>query len=311
MTKRRLNKWEREVLELYRAKEQKLERELWHTYRGLLKDLEQAIAIDSANYEQMKPYQQTKFKKLVANYFEIRQLLEEGADRIGEQIQDYVIDRYKDGFNHTLYLVEQAIKQPTPIDFVDKTMIRTLLANEIDAGLLSQALYKSREKLARDVQGALMRSYVEPRSYAQIANELASKTEADFHRSMRIARTEGNRRYSQGQLASQQEADRMGIEIQKMWMATLDGRTRQTHQSLDGQIRGIDEDYKSPSGASGKAPGMMGLPGEDINCRCSSVSIVEGIKPTHRRAYNADRKGSKVIEYKNYKEWEVEHGGVN
>ena len=37
---------------------------------------------------------------------------------------------------------------------------------------------------------------------------------------------------------------------------------------MDGVEIPLNEDFKLPSGASGPAPGKMGVAGEDINCRC-------------------------------------------
>lgn len=307
--KRRLNKWEREILELRRKGEQVLERDLFNLYKDLQKHLEEVIK--NTNIENLKAYQIINLNNRIAILNEINDLIKEAHESVGSEIKSYIQESYRTGNNHVKYVVEQSIQQATPLSYLDKQAIRQLLTNPIDEQLLSQNLYFNREKVAKGVQSVLLKNYADSKSYAQMANELANQTEAGFHRSMRIARTEGQRVYNAKQLDSQQEAEALGIEVKKMWTATLDGRTRGTHRSLDGQIRGINEEYVSPSGARGLAPSHMGSASEDINCRCQSLTIVEGIKPTHRRAYNEDRQGSEIIEYKTYTEWERANERIN
>ena len=39
-------------------------------------------------------------------------------------------------------------------------------------------------------------------------------------------------------------AQKMGIKLQKEWLATLDRRTRHAHAILDGQVRDVDEAFE-------------------------------------------------------------------
>jgi hypothetical protein len=57
-----------------------------------------------------------------------------------------------------------------------------------------------------------------------------------------------------------------GADIVKQWDSTLDGRTRESHQKLDGEIREVEEKFSNgllyPGDSSGRAA-------EVINCRCA------------------------------------------
>ncbi len=68
---------------------------------------------------------------------------------------------------------------------------------------------------------------------------------------------------------AQHAAKAKGADIVKQWDATLDGRTRDTHRLLDGQIRELDEPFEV-GGKKADAPGYFGDPAEDCNCRCTS-----------------------------------------
>jgi len=59
-----------------------------------------------------------------------------------------------------------------------------------------------------------------------------------------------------------------GADIVKQWDSTLDRRTRPEHQSLDGQVKEVDEPFEV-DGMEADAPGGFGIAHMDINCRCA------------------------------------------
>jgi hypothetical protein len=81
------------------------------------------------------------------------------------------------------------------------------------------------------------------------------------------------------QEATDQVIEATGIDpgnVKRRWMATLDARTRDTHASLDGQERGLDEPFESDSGALLMYPGDPNAPPEEvINCRCTIAINIE------------------------------------
>lgn len=56
--------------------------------------------------------------------------------------------------------------------------------------------------------------------------------------------------------------------LKKTWVAVMDSRTRAAHRRLHGTTIPIKGLFKSTAGGYGPAPGLMGNPGDDINCRC-------------------------------------------
>lgn len=56
--------------------------------------------------------------------------------------------------------------------------------------------------------------------------------------------------------------------------STRDPAVRDSHVSLDSQKVRVKDNFVSPvTGAAGPHPGALGLPGEDINCRCTIISV--------------------------------------
>jgi len=91
-----------------------------------------------------------------------------------------------------------------------------------------------------------------------------------------IARTEVIGAYNGG---LEEGFRQSGNVVAKVWLATLDDRTRETHLELHETEVPIGSDFVSSSGAKGPAPGQMGEAGEDINCRCSLEAIVGVAEP--------------------------------
>mgnify|MGYP003133155469 CR=1 FL=1 len=91
-----------------------------------------------------------------------------------------------------------------------------------------------------------------------------------------IVRTEINRAFS---YASQRRMEKVAANLprkpRKRWVTSIDGRERGSHRAADGQERDFDEPF-DVNGAQLMFPGdPAGPPGEVINCRCTSIPVVE------------------------------------
>ena len=107
-------------------------------------------------------------------------------------------------------------------------------------------------------------------------------------------------------------AEDMGNSITKIWMATLDNRTRDSHAALDGTEIALDEIFDN--GCS-RPRDPNGTPEEVCNCRCSlKYGVGQSMGKTRSSrlgtvtgSYKDDRsfRGTKSVEIANmsYKEW--------
>ncbi|MCG3176915.1 MAG: hypothetical protein MOGMAGMI_01879 [Candidatus Omnitrophica bacterium] len=107
-------------------------------------------------------------------------------------------------------------------------------------------------------------------------NQLAERVEAimaDRIRSSKetIARTEAHLASTQG---THQSWAQSGVVEQVEWLAALDDRTRMTHVEAHGQRVKLGDDFQVGS-CSGPGPGMTGCAGEDVNCRCVTIPILD------------------------------------
>lgn len=117
--------------------------------------------------------------------------------------------------------------------------------------------------------------------YNKIARDMANNMNATpfskaYSKAMTIVRTEGGRIRSEAEYQVQLAAKARGADIVKEWSATLDGKTRDSHMLVDGEVREIEDRFSNgllyPCEAGQAAA-------EVINCRCVALTRV-------RRALN-------------------------
>jgi hypothetical protein len=134
------------------------------------------------------------------------------------------------------------------------------------------------------------------KGYAEMARDVSNETEANYKQALRITRTEAGRINSLATQKGYEEAQAKGIKLQKQWAATWDMKVRTDHRILDGQKVDVDG-YFEVYGMKAKMPHTFGIAGEDVNCRCTTYSIVDDIAPEIR---NDD---GTLSQWQSYKEW--------
>jgi hypothetical protein len=96
------------------------------------------------------------------------------------------------------------------------------------------------------------------------------------------------------------QAISQGVEFDKVWLATLDYKTRDRHRQLDNQVAD-KKGYFHIDGYKSLAPGMFGVASLDVNCRCTTIARFKDLEPKGRKENINDKQ---IIKYKSYKEWE-------
>lgn len=155
----------------------------------------------------------------------------------------------------------------------------------------------------KQIAASVTSSILQGKSIKHMADDLQSRiVTMNRDSAIRTARTAVTGAQNAGRMDSYFAAEKMGIECRKEWMATLDGRTRHSHAMLDGEV--VDNDKKFSNGC--RFPGDPdGVPAEIYNCRCTLVSVIEGIDTSRgqRRARNPETGENDLIENMTYAEW--------
>jgi HK97 family phage portal protein len=149
------------------------------------------------------------------------------------------------------FMEQRAQRFAVEVNETTWNLLRTSLASGLDNG-------EGLQKLMERVEGVMQ-------------DRIRSSSET-------IARTEAIGAMNGGKVEAWKQAETAGVQVRKVWLAELDDRTRESHVDAHQRYQngpiGLDEDFEVGSGA-GPAPGQLGTPEEDINCRCTMQPVVE------------------------------------
>ena len=182
-------------------------------------------------------------------------------------------------------------------------LVAGALYSDFSGMVFDERIKKNLGVYADDILGVVTRGLNQGSSYQRIAKELEDAVNRQYKSALTVARTEGGRIQSKAYLDSLALLDEVGAEYGKMWDATIDDKTRAMHQQMDGVMADKDGVFHLPDGATGPAPRMTGSARNDISCRCSALTIINGQKPTERRI-----RGEGIQPYETYTE-RLERGG--
>lgn len=184
-----------------------------------------------------------------------------------DSISDYLTQCYQNGFIGVAYdLASQGIPLIMPID--QAAVVQAISTNSKLSKGLYESLGENVSDMKKKVVQEITRGVASNLPYADIARNIAGRSNAGMNNSMRIARTEGQRIQNTAAYDAQVKAKEKGADVFKQWCAVLDGRTRDSHRQLDGKIVDVEEEFKI-GGMPAMFPGDFGDPAEDCNCRCT------------------------------------------
>ncbi|MCD8207070.1 MAG: hypothetical protein LUD72_03935 [Bacteroidales bacterium] len=237
-------------------------------------------------------------------YKAMQSQLAERYTRANELAVDYVNDAmpgiYALNANYAAYTIEHA---GAYVDFtlVNEETVRQLITTDpdlmpyypperaIDRGI---DLAYGREQITASVTSSILQG----KSLGAISDDLQNRMQTMSRSSaIRTARTATTAAENAGRQETFSEAQEMGIKCRKQWVATLDDRTRETHQQADGQIVGVDDTFSVGDDELMYPGDPSGSPEEIYNCfigetLCATDSDIE-------RSYNHCYEGKLVTVY--------------
>lgn len=209
--------------------------------------------------------------------------------------------------NFAAYTIEQ-VTGDVGFDLWDEQTVKRLIVEQPEL----MPYYPPKRALKRGIDlawgkkqitASVTSSILQGKSIKHMADDLQSRiVTMNRDSAIRTARTAVTGAQNAGRMDSYFAAEKMGIKCRKEWMATLDGRTRHSHAMLDGEV--VDNDKNFSNGC--RFPGdPQGRPEEIYNCRCTLVSVIEGIDTSRgqRRARNPETGQNELIENMTYAEW--------
>lgn len=281
-----MNKWEKEVQQSLLDSEEAAIKELEKQYARALKDindkvksfqadidlLDQALSqegLDDAtkallqSQKRSKVYQQNYQKALKG---QVSGVLDKLHGDNYATIDKYLKSCYETGYIGTMYdIAKQGVPIIAPID--QAAAVKAILTDSKIVEGYYNHLGVNYDKLKKTITQEISRGIASGLPYSDIARNINNVSSSGLYNAKRIARTEGHRIQQTSSRDAQYAAKKKGCDVVKQWDASLDGRTRDSHARVDGEIRELDEKFSNglmfPGDPSGSAA-------EVINCRCTS-----------------------------------------
>ena len=211
-------------------------------------------------------------------------------------------DIYAENFNFGTYQLERDANIDTDFTLYNERTVEKLAKEDKDL------LPRSRVNDSKDtlwnkakMRSALTQGILQGDSNYDIAKRLMLVTGMNLSAAIRNARTMTTGAQNAGRLDSYDRASKMGLNIQKTWVATLDDRTRDSHVALDGETVPLDEPFSNglmyPADPDGK-------PAEVYNCRCTMISQIEGFE---RDVKDTTLRDTSHFKNESYDDWKNRH----
>ena len=210
---------------------------------------------------------------------------------------------FAENYNFSAYQLEKQAKGVVSFNLYNTESVGRLIQKKpkmLPAWKIHEAKdYKwNRQK----VENTITQAIIQGKDVEQITNDLIDNLcSANDNRMRTFARTAMTGAQNAGRQKQMEDAEDLGIKVKKRWVATLDNRTRDLHQDLDGQEVAVDEDFHVGE-YSIEYPGDPSAEPEMVyNCRCTMIQVYEGID---RKSVRRDEDDEEVVDM-TYKEWKA------
>lgn len=283
-----MNRWEIEVQKSLLDSEEAALKELEKQYAKSLKDinekvkgfqadidlLDQALSQDGLDETTRAMLQSQKRSKIYQQNYQkalqgqVSGILDKMHGDNYATIDKYLNGCYETGYIGTMYSIAgQGVPLVVPIN--QAAAVKAVLTDSKVSNGLYAALGVNVKKLKKSIAQEISRGIASGLPYSDIARNISSVSKAPLWRAKTIARTEGHRIQQTSSRDAQYAAKKKGADVLKQWDAALDGRTRDSHARVDGEIRELDEKFSNglmfPGDPSGGAA-------EVVNCRCVALT---------------------------------------
>lgn len=281
-----MNKWEIEVQKSLLDSEAAAIKELEKQYAKALKDitervklfqtdidlLDQALSQDGLDETTRAMLQSQKRSKIYQQNYQralqgqIGGILDKMHGDNYATIDKYLNGCYETGYIGVMYdIAGQGVPLVVPID--QAAAVKAVLTDSKVSNGLYAALGVDVRKLKKSITQEISRGIASSLPYSDIARNISGVSKAPLSRAKTIARTEGHRIQQTSARDAQYVAKKKGADVVKQWDSTLDGRTRDSHARVDGEIRELDEKFSNGLMFPGDPDGGAA---EVVNCRCTS-----------------------------------------
>lgn len=207
------------------------------------------------------------------------------VNKIAKSItQGYMPEVYALNHNYSTFQIEKGSRVDTSYTLYDRHTVERLfrenpklLPDPSPDSKTGKLLAKNKDLRwnRQRIQSELTQGLLQGESIPEIAKRMQKVTDSNYKSAVRNARTMTTGAENAGRVDSYKRAEGMGIKMTQCWVATLDGRTRHSHRSLDGEEIEVGGTFSNGC----RYPGdPNGSPSDVYNCRCSLISQLKGFE---------------------------------
>lgn len=244
-------------------------------------------------------------KQWAARKAEIDNVLLNADKAAAKIVNEGKVGVFADNANYIGYGLEHDLRIDSGFTLYDKSTVARLIQDDPQIlpmpapGVVKDKAFPYYNKL---MSSAITQGIIQGETIPQITQRIIDKTgESSYKSAVRNARTAYTGAQNAGRIEGLHQAQSLGIEVKKKWLATLDYRTRDTHRDLDGQVRDVDEPFQV-DGDEIKYPGdPSAKPALVYNCRCTLIYEYPEYPSSMERLDNITRE---KIGDMTYREWE-------
>jgi len=235
-------------------------------------------------------YFKTRISRLEALLIQIRQQVELLAAKRQDGAKKLLGDIYTDTYHRTLYEIQKGTGIGVSFAKINSDGLEKVLSTEFARSNWSKRIWGDRDKLASELYTKLSQSFIRGDSLDKTVKDLMERLNVSQSNAMRLVQTESAFFMEQATMDGYKESrivDRYEI------LATLDNRTSQTCQSMDGKVFKVSEEEVG-----------INFPPFHARCRTTTVPYFEDeIDYGKRAARNEDGKTYAVPGNITYEQW--------
>lgn len=262
--------------------------------------------MSQADYDAWKRGQLFQGRQWAARQEQVDEILLNAEREAARIVNEGKLGVFASNANYTGYDLEHSANIDTGFTLYDGPTVARLIASDPQIlpkpapGVQKDKSYAYYNRL---MTSAITQGIVQGEGIQQIARRVARTTgESSYKSAMRNARTAYTGAQNAGRLEGMHQAQRLGIKLKKKWTAILDGRTRDAHRDLDGQVQNVDDPFESDLGDIMFPADPTAHPGNVYNCRCRMVTVYPDY-PSEMVRRAADT--GEIIGDMTYREWEA------
>lgn len=270
--------------------EMKEKTEAWlETFRQretkMLADLREG-KITHKDYIEWRQNNMLSTKQMKGIVGDLSRTLDKYDERANELINGHAKSVFVSQYNYGVREVKDALgnkvdSSALSFSLVDEHTVNRLLKEDIKLLPKIDDDDKSKKKRKKwneqKLQSALTQGILQGDPIDKMAKRLQTVEKMTSGQAVRTARTMTTSAENGGRMASYHDAEEMGIEMMKTWVATLDDRTRDAHAELDGVTIPVDEPFRNSIGDI-MFPADPDADGENVyNCRCTLIASIKNV----------------------------------